>query len=295
MKLSQIENWVRHNRELLFDLIRIYLGLGLFIKGIFFLAYPEQMRIPPESGFLVSLASAVPIIHLVGGLFLALGVFTRLAALSQIPILFAAVFFVNAETLDSFRGREGLEFSALVLFLLVLILIKGAGPLRLMRVWGREEAVVADRSWQRWLNAHPDLFLDLVRIYLGAGLIVKGFYIMGEGDSFLGLTDSSTNFSLLMAAAAHYVIPAHLMGGFLLIIGFATRAAAIAQLPLLAGAVFYLYLPRFSSLELRQNLEFTALVLFLLALISVAGAGRYSLDHLVEKHALGELQPRGAH
>jgi uncharacterized membrane protein YphA (DoxX/SURF4 family) len=63
----------------------------------------------------------------------------------------------------------------------------------------------------------------------------------------------------------------------------ATRYAAVAQIPLLVGAIFYVYLPRFATLELRQNLEFTGLVLFLLCVVSVYGSGRYSLDYVLQK------------
>jgi putative oxidoreductase len=95
-------------------------------------------------------------------------------------------------------------------------------------------------------------------------------------------------------AAAHYVIPVHLVGGVMLLLGLATRYAAVAQIPLLVGAIFYVYLPRFATLELRQNLEFTGLVLFLLCVVSVYGSGRYSVDYVLrkseEKEHLGELQ-----
>lgn len=49
-------------------------------------------------------------------------------------------------------------------------------------------------------------------------------------------------------------------------------------------------------LELRENLEFSALVLFLLALISVAGAGRFSVDHAVQRnYRLHHPEVRPAH
>ena len=70
----------------------------------------------------------------------------------------------------------------------------------------------------------------------------------------------------------------------MLLFGFGTRIAALAQLPLLLGALLYLYLPRFTAIELRQDLEFTALVLFLLTIIAIHGGGRYSVDRIVQKN-----------
>jgi uncharacterized membrane protein YphA (DoxX/SURF4 family) len=58
-----------------------------------------------------------------------------------------------------------------------------------------------------------------------------------------------------------------------------TRIAALAQIPILLGAVFYVYLPKMTMIEPRQNLEFSMLVLFLLALVFLYGAGRWSVDH----------------
>ncbi len=100
--------------------------------------------------------------------------------------------------------------------------------------------------------------------------------------------------SLGAIALAHYVIPAHLAGGFLLAFGALTRPAAIAQIPLLLGALFYVALPRFASLAQRQDFEFTALVLFLLSIIAIQGLGRLSVDVAVRRsveRAEARLQP----
>jgi putative oxidoreductase len=91
--------------------------------------------------------------------------------------------------------------------------------------------------------------------------------------------NGSPNIPMFMTTAAHYVIPAHFVGGVLLAIGLLTRFAAIAQIPPLLGAIFYALLPAFSMLEMRQSLEFTALVTFLFALIGVFGAGRISVEN----------------
>ena len=37
---------------------------------------------------------------------------------------------------------------------------------------------------------------------------------------------------------AHYVVVAHLLGGFLIAIGLLTRVAVVSQIPVLLGAVF---------------------------------------------------------
>jgi putative oxidoreductase len=87
------------------------------------------------------------------------------------------------------------------------------------------------------------------------------------------------------AAIAHYIVPAHLVGGLLLVLGLLTRLAALVQIPILLGAVFYLHLPQLMvmNVESRQSLELSALVLFLTCLIFLHGSGRLSLDHVLDK------------
>lgn len=139
-----------------------------------------------------------------------------------------------------------------------------------------------------WTETHSDLFIDLVRIYLGTGLFVKAIWFMTHRDFLMNTIEGSDNLWFAPAALAHYVIMAHLVGGFLLAIGLLTRVAALFQIPILLGAVFYVYLPKIVTLEPRQNLEFAALVLFLTVLVAVRGAGRCSLDYYLSRSAAGE-------
>lgn len=78
-------------------------------------------------------------------------------------------------------------------------------------------------------------------------------------------------------AAVHYVALAHLVGGLMLAAGLLTRLAALAQLPILFVATFFLHLQE-GLLSTSQSLELSALVLVLLIVYSLWGAGPYSLD-----------------
>ncbi|GMT48994.1 MAG: hypothetical protein IEMM0008_0533 [bacterium] len=132
-KLNGYADWANQNKELGFDLIRIYLGIALLIKGIFFIANPSELdkliegNIPSfaETMFL---SHYIAIGHLLGGTLLAIGLLTRFAALIQLPILLGAVFFVHFKGVDKlFLGGQGIELSVIVLFLLTLYCIFGAG------------------------------------------------------------------------------------------------------------------------------------------------------------------------
>ena len=147
------------------------------------------------------------------------------------------------------------------------------------------------QSCKTWLRVHEDLFIDLLRIYLGCGLVVKAIFYMNNRDLLNQMITDSDIGWIGGSMIAFYVILAHLVGGIMLALGLLTRIAAFAQLPILLGAVFALYLPRFAVIEPRQYLEYTALVAFLLALFAVFGAGRFSFDYMMSRKWRGMHNP----
>ena len=115
-----------------YDLMRAYLGIGLFVRGVLFVSQPELVL-----GYLqdihnwflpYALVHFVAIAHLCGGVMLALGLATRLAAAIQVPILFGAVFLVHSQG-GLLNVGQSLEFSGLVLALLLVYLTFGSGRL----------------------------------------------------------------------------------------------------------------------------------------------------------------------
>jgi putative oxidoreductase len=122
----------------------------------------------------------------------------------------------------------------------------------------------------------PTLGFDLVRAYLGIGLFVRGVLFVSRPELVLGYLSSHESW-FVPYAIAHYVALAHLGGGVLLTLGLATRLAALAQLPVLIGAVFLVHSGD-SLLTSGQSLEFSALVLMLLLVYLVVGAGPLSVD-----------------
>ncbi len=109
-----------------FDLIRIYLGVGLAVRGLLFLVHPRWVSTAIESAPGAS-AALVGAGHLVGGLMLAAGLFTRLTALVQsLPVMGAVLVVHRGQPLAS--ADQSLEFSGLVLVMLVFYAALGAGP-----------------------------------------------------------------------------------------------------------------------------------------------------------------------
>ncbi|MBI2950131.1 MAG: DoxX family membrane protein, partial [Verrucomicrobia bacterium] len=218
-KFEQCQQWVETHRNVLFDCVRVYLGVGLFIKGIYFFMHPElfaQFTNAAANSWLVTMARAVPYVHMVGGLLLALGVLTWLAALVQLPVLIGAVFFVNLPHMIDTEGREAVEFSALVLFLVFLIFLRsflpGANPLSILQLRKGPAALGAGAKSP---GGYDDVFVDLIRIYLGIGLLIKGVYFMEHREHLVKLLEESGSWVIVPVIAMHYVVPAHFAGGLL--------------------------------------------------------------------------------
>jgi len=129
-----------------------------------------------------------------------------------------------------------------------------------------------------WIDAHRDVAFDLIRIYLGIGLFVRGWFFILDSSAVMGLLANSGDPTFASAAVVHYVALAHFGGGLLLAAGLLTRVAALVQIPVLIGAVFFVHLND-GLLAAGQSLEFSALVLFLLVIIFLHGSGRLSLDY----------------
>ena len=126
--------------------------------------------------------------------------------------------------------------------------------------------------------------LDLVRAYLGVALLVKGVAFASRQDVLHTLLQQH-DLTLSGGILAHYVIGAHICGGFLLAVGLLTRIAALVQVPVLAGAVMLVHRKE-GLFSAHQSLELTLLVLFLLLVIGCAGAGKLSLDYVLAKGKL---------
>lgn len=142
-----------------------------------------------------------------------------------------------------------------------------------------------------WADSRRDAWLDCIRIYLGIGLVARGLLMTGNSQvNFIAEDLQRAGYPwLLTGMVLHYVMFGHLVGGAMLAIGFLTRIAALVQIPILLGAVFVVHRSE-GFLTNGQSLEFSSLVLFLLAVFLVGGAGRLSLDYYV--FGAGAVKPQ---
>lgn len=130
--LHQLDKWsTTHPRLLL--LLRAALGIALTTKGISFISDMMSLKAllsASSFNFLPDwMALVITWIHLLCGFLITIGLFTRLSALIQIPILIGAVI-INA-SIGFFAPGSELIFSLLILILLVFFLFEGGGELSL--------------------------------------------------------------------------------------------------------------------------------------------------------------------
>lgn len=132
--LHRLEYWGERHHPRWMDIIRIALGIFLVYKGIDFLYNMSDlvslMSIKTSFGSFayILIGHIIVFAHILGGIFLVLGVLTRFACLIQIPILLGAIFLINMPG-DAMKPYSELLISIVVLLLLVYFLIAGNGPL----------------------------------------------------------------------------------------------------------------------------------------------------------------------
>lgn len=126
----------------------------------------------------------------------------------------------------------------------------------------------------KWANSHTYYPLDMIRIGLGAFIFYKGLYFMNNSLILAELIEPLRNY-VGEIILLHYVVPAHLIGGILIIFGLLTRWSLIAQVPVLIGAVLINILGTMNLL----NLVTASIVLLLSVFFIVYGSGKHSADY----------------
>jgi uncharacterized membrane protein YphA (DoxX/SURF4 family) len=128
--------------------------------------------------------------------------------------------------------------------------------------------------------ARPEFGFDLLRVYLGIGLVIRGALFASEPALLERFIDNSSwLFPMLLA---HALVLSHIVGGLMLAVGCCTRWAAAVQVPFVAGALFFVHWQE-GLLAQTQSVEFAALVLVMLSLYVVCGAADFSIDHYLQR------------
>jgi putative oxidoreductase len=125
--IKSLNKWANAHTYFSVDLIRIGLGVFLFLKGIFFITntqYLSELLSPFDRyGGGMILFHYIAGAHMVGGLMIIFGLLTRWAIISQLPILTGAIAI-------NFMGEmhsQNLFLSIAVLLICIVFLLYGSG------------------------------------------------------------------------------------------------------------------------------------------------------------------------
>ena len=138
-----------------------------------------------------------------------------------------------------------------------------------------------------WGNHHNPKWLVIFRVALGLLLIWKGIAFIFNLDvlaTFLretGITDIISA-SVSITLVADLIIALHLIGGLCIALGVRTRLFCLLNLPVLIGAVFFLYL-KDNILKPYSELWLSIPVLLLLIGFIVEGDGQVAVEHDSDK------------
>jgi len=93
--IRQLNKWANAHTSYPLDLVRIALGVFLFLKGVSFVSDRQYLNEVLNSfkgfGSEMLLIHYVGFAHMIGGLLIVLGFFTRWSIYAQLPIILAAV------------------------------------------------------------------------------------------------------------------------------------------------------------------------------------------------------------
>jgi uncharacterized membrane protein YphA (DoxX/SURF4 family) len=125
--IKTLNKWANAHTYLPVDIVRMALGVFLFMKGIFFVSniqYLVDLISPIDriGGGMFLLHYIAPA-HLIGGILIFFGLLTRWAILAQLPILFCAI-------IINFMGNmhhQNLLLAILTFSVCVFFLIYGSG------------------------------------------------------------------------------------------------------------------------------------------------------------------------
>jgi len=126
-KIKSLNKWANRHTYWPLDILRMALGVFLFIKGINFMA-DSQMLVDLFAPF-KNMAGAMIIIHYVapahfiGGILLFFGLLTRWAIIAQLPILIGAILINFVGEMDT----TNLILASITFLVCVFFLLYGSG------------------------------------------------------------------------------------------------------------------------------------------------------------------------
>ena len=136
----------------------------------------------------------------------------------------------------------------------------------------------------KWEHPRHKILVLVLRVILGLIITFKGIVFINNFEYLDSLLRHST-FSAGISFWLYYIVFAHLLGGIFIIVGLLTRVAVLIQVPVLAGAVFFIN-PWEHGFALNGEFALSLLVLCMLLYFLIMGPGEISMENYLKNHDL---------
>jgi len=133
-----------------------------------------------------------------------------------------------------------------------------------------------------WADHHHPVWLDYLRILLGVLIVVRCFSF-AENQAVVTNFVLSHRFEYLTFMGAQYLILIGIGGGLLIAFGVLTRFAALINLPIVIGTLFFVN-TRGGLSFINSDVFISLAVLILLLLYLIFGSGIISFDRYAKTH-----------
>jgi putative oxidoreductase len=144
---------------------------------------------------------------------------------------------------------------------------------------------------EHWGDTHHPRWLDILRMILGVLLFFKGVEFINNMNTLSALMGRSHFLgSMSLGVMGHYIIMAHLIGGFMVAFGLLTRVACLFQLPILLGAVIFVNAPA-GVIPIDSSWWLSLAILLGLVFFLIEGGGPWSADKLLKNHPMKITNP----
>ncbi len=136
--------------------------------------------------------------------------------------------------------------------------------------------------FRQYVDVHHPMWLDIIRIFLGIAVFIKGIYFIQNSEALLQIMQNS-RISGWTFIVEHQVAFTYLVGGILIAIGLITRVAIVFALIVFFGSIFS-YFTHTGFFSVYSDLAFSIVVFVLLIFYLIWGPGKFSVDAYMRAH-----------
>lgn len=123
-----------------------------------------------------------------------------------------------------------------------------------------------------------DFGTALLRVGLGAYYLMHGYFAGAViGVQALAQANATTYSVPLPEVSAWFIVGAHFIGGAMLLIGLYPRVGALLNVPVMAGAVFFVHLKQGFFMSRAGGYEYALFLLIATVAVVFIGGGMFTL------------------